>query len=378
MLTVEEVTEDLERRRLSRASWSADLSGLVAADTSGDSTESDAAASSNLGISDDTLGEDVLEDNIILEEDEEQDEDESDEEDVEEEEGDEDDEVAEAEEAEKKEAEAADVPQTVTTTTKKSTFRWVKGTLIGSGAFGQVYLGMNARNGSFMAVKQVELPTGKSQNEERKKGMLSALEREIELLKIMHHENIVQYLGESTRVDGLKGAELRLCYTDSHSDDKHLYIFLEYVPGGSVAHILANLGAFEEALVRTFCKQILAGLAYLHENDIVHRDIKGANILVDNRGTVKISDFGISKKVEENLLTGGSRLNRPSLQGSVFWMAPEVVKQTSYTAKADIWSLGCLIVEMVTGQHPWFELTQMQAIFKVRLVHESQPLGLRY
>ena len=59
-------------------------------------------------------------------------------------------------------------------------------------------------------------------------------------------------------------------------------------------------------------------------------------------------------------------------------MAPEVVKQTSYTAKADIWSLGCLIVEMVTGQHPWFELTQMQAIFKVRLVHESQPLGLRY
>ena len=67
-----------------------------------------------------------------------------------------------------------------------------------------------------------------------------------------------------------------------------------------------------------------------------------------------------------DLLTGGSsRMNRPSLQGSVFWMAPEVVKQTSYTAKADIWSLGCLIVEMFTGHHPWFELTQMQAIFKV-------------
>ena len=66
-----------------------------------------------------------------------------------------------------------------------------------------------------------------------------------------------------------------------------------------------------------------------------------------------------------DLLTGAAHLNRPSLQGSVFWMAPEVVKQTSYTAKADIWSLGCLIVEMFTGHHPWMELTQMQAIFKV-------------
>lgn len=79
---------------------------------------------------------------------------------------------------------------------EKSTFRWVKGALIGSGSFGQVYLGMNASNGSFMAVKQVELPTGNSHNEERKKAMLSALEREIELLKEIQHSNIVQYLGE--------------------------------------------------------------------------------------------------------------------------------------------------------------------------------------
>lgn len=66
---------------------------------------------------------------------------------------------------------------------------------------------------------------------------------------------------------------------DSSSDGKNLYIFLEYVPGGSIAHLLANLGAFEETLVRTFVRQILLGLAYLHENDIIHRDIKGANIL---------------------------------------------------------------------------------------------------
>lgn len=66
-----------------------------------------------------------------------------------------------------------------------------------------------------------------------------------------------------------------------------------------------------------------------------------------------------------DLLTG-NRINRPSLQGSVFWMAPEVVKQTGHTRKADIWSVGCLVVEMFTGEHPWAQLTQMQAIFKVK------------
>lgn len=117
--------------------------------------------------------------------------------------------------------------------------------------------------------------------------------------------------------------------------------------------------------MRNFVRQILQGLNYLHEREIIHRDIKGGNILVDNKGGIKISDFGISKKVEDSILTG-ARMHRPSLQGSVFWMAPEVVKQTSYTLKADIWSVGCLVVEMLTGEHPWAQLTQMQAIFKVR------------
>ncbi|KAG6866946.1 hypothetical protein C0991_003862 [Blastosporella zonata] len=223
--------------------------------------------------------------------------------------------------------------------------KWIKGALIGAGSFGKVYLGMDAANGLLMAVKQVELPTGSAPNQERKKSMLSALEREIELLKNLQHANIVQYLYSSL-------------------DEEFLNIFLEYVPGGSVTALLRNYGAFEEPLVKNFVRQILEGLNYLHERDIIHRDIKGANILVDNKGGIKISDFGISKKVDDNLLTG-NRVNRPSLQGSVFWMAPEVVKQSAHTRKADIWSVGCLVVEMLTGEHPWAQLTQMQAIFKI-------------
>ena len=88
--------------------------------------------------------------------------------------------------------------------------------------------------------------------------------------------------------------------TDSSSDDDFLNIFLEYVPGGSVSALLRNYGAFEETLCRHFVRQILQGLIYLHDQDIIHRDIKGANILVDNKGGIKISDFGISKKVEES------------------------------------------------------------------------------
>lgn len=223
--------------------------------------------------------------------------------------------------------------------------RWIKGALIGAGSFGKVYLGMDATTGLLMAVKQVDLPSAASINKERKQQMLNALEREMELLKDLEHEHIVQYLYSS-------------------ADEEHFNIFLEYVPGGSLTALLRNYGAFEEPLVRNFLRQILEGLDYVHERGIVHRDIKGANILVDNKGGIKISDFGISKKLEDNLMPG-NRLHRPSLQGSVFWMAPEVVKQTTYTKKADIWSVGCLIVEMLTGEHPWAQLNQMQAIFKI-------------
>ncbi|KAI7520649.1 Pkinase-domain-containing protein [Hortaea werneckii] len=232
--------------------------------------------------------------------------------------------------------------------------KYMKGAMIGQGSFGTVFLALHAVTAELMAVKQVEMPSnhGTAAMDAKKNQMVEALKQEISLLRDLKHANIVQYLG-------------------SNSDEEHLNIFLEYVAGGSVATMLVNYGSLPEGLIANFVRQILQGLNYLHSKDIIHRDIKGANILVDNKGTVKISDFGISKRVEATTMMHsgpvvGKRAGpRVSLQGSVFWMAPEVVRQTAYTKKADIWSLGCLIVEMFTGSHPHPNCTQLQAIFKI-------------
>ncbi|KAL2370618.1 hypothetical protein RJ035_002524 [Blastomyces gilchristii] len=233
---------------------------------------------------------------------------------------------------------------------------WMKGSLIGEGSFGSVFLALHSITGELMAVKQVELPSATKGTEfdQRKNSMVTALKHEIDLLQGLQHPNIVQYLGTST-------------------DEHHLNIFLEYVPGGSIAMMLKQYNTFQEPLIKNFVRQILAGLSYLHSRDIIHRDIKGANVLVDNKGGIKISDFGISKRVEAstvlgsgaNLGGGAGHLHRPSLQGSVYWMAPEVVRQTAHTKKADIWSLGCLVVEMFIGAHPFPDCSQLQAIFAI-------------
>ena len=227
--------------------------------------------------------------------------------------------------------------------------KWMQGALIGQGSFGSVYLALHAVTGELMAVKQVEVPSNSNSTLDKKKSnMVAALKREIDLLRDLQHENIVRYLG-------------------SNSDEEHFNIFLEYVPGGSVAAMLNSYGQLHEPLIRNFVRQILAGLSYLHGRDIIHRDIKGANVLVDNKGSIKISDFGISKRVQASALLqpAGQHPHRPSLQGSVFWMAPEVVRQKPHTRKADIWSLGCLVVEMFTGTHPYPDCSQLQAIFQI-------------
>lgn len=129
---------------------------------------------------------------------------------------------------------------------------------------------------------------------------------------------------------------------------------MEFMPSGSIRTLLNKFGSFQEKLVKKYTKQILEGLEYLHSNGIIHRDIKGANILVDRDGSVKLTDFGAAKHLGSALIND-SYLMSKSLRGSPYWMAPEIAKRTGHTFSADIWSVGCVIIEMMTGIPPWSE-----------------------
>lgn len=225
--------------------------------------------------------------------------------------------------------------------------QWIRGKLIGKGSFGRVYLAFNVGTGEVIAVKQVEIPkTASDLLNQHQHDMVDSLYQEIMTLRDLDHENIVQYLGYGQ--EDLEGV---------------INIFLEYVSGGSISSRLALHGALDETLTGYFTRQICSGLAYLHSKHILHRDIKAANILVEVDGICKISDFGLSKKNEHDEVYDQN--SRMSLRGSIYWMAPEVVKNEPYSAKVDIWSLGCTVIEMLTGQRPWLSLNQIAALYNV-------------
>jgi len=133
---------------------------------------------------------------------------------------------------------------------------------------------------------------------------------------------------------------------------------LEYVAGGSLRDILKKFGPLDEKLTKIYIRQILEGLLYLHQNKVVHRDLKCANILLSSDGEVKLSDFGASKKLERelNFVEAEKEISK-SVKGSPYWMAPEMVRQVGHDFRADIWSLGCVIIEMLTGQPPFYSTT---------------------
>ncbi|KAH8090946.1 kinase-like protein [Filobasidium floriforme] len=235
------------------------------------------------------------------------------------------------------------------------TMTWVKGDLIGKGTYGRVYLALNATTGDMIAVKQVEMPRTDTEREDaRQTGMIEALKSEIALLKDLDHPQVVAYLGWE-------------------ESPEFLSIFLEYVPGGSVASVYRRHKKFEEQVIKSFTMQILDGLAYLHSLNILHRDLKADNILVDHNGTCKISDFGISKRTNDAY----DSIISTNLKGSVFWMAPEVVhsvKGQGYSAKVDIWSLGCVVLEMWAGRRPWGDMEALAAMFQLANTRAAPPV----
>jgi len=205
---------------------------------------------------------------------------------------------------------------------------WRKGGLIGQGAFGKVYEAMNTRTGELIAVKQVTL-------EESSPGAVEAMQEiqnEIMLMKQLDHRNIVTLLG-------------------TERDGATLSILMEYVPGKSLDSILSKYGALDEGVIQNYTKQILLALEYCHSKRVVHRDIKGKNILVDRTGCLKLADFGSAKAFQSNKekVAPGHTYNYTPL-----WTAPEVLTG-DYNNKVDLWSLGCVIIEMASAKSPWSE-----------------------
>ncbi|VVA09546.1 PREDICTED: mitogen-activated kinase [Prunus dulcis] len=221
--------------------------------------------------------------------------------------------------------------------------QWQKGKLIGRGTFGSVYVATNRETGALCAMKEVELFPDDPKSAE----CIKQLQQEIKVLSQLKHPNIVQYYG-------------------SEIVDDRFYIYLEYVHPGSInKYVHEHCGAITEAVVRSFTRHILSGLAYLHSTKTIHRDIKGANLLVDSCGVVKLADFGMAKHLS-------GHVGNLSLKGSPYWMAPELMQAVMHkdnnsdlALAVDIWSLGCTIIEMFTGKPPWSEYEGAAAMFKV-------------
>ncbi|KAL0323365.1 UNVERIFIED_CONTAM: Mitogen-activated protein kinase kinase kinase [Sesamum angustifolium] len=179
-------------------------------------------------------------------------------------------------------------------------------------------------DGFFFAVKEVSLL---DQGDEGKQRIVQ-LEQEIALLSQFQHENIVRYYG-------------------TNKDESHLYIFLELVTKGSLLSLYQKY-ELRVPQISAYTRQILHGLKYLHDRGVIHRDIKCANILVHTNGLVKLADFGLAKATKLNDVN--------SCKGTAFWMAPEVVRSQWYGPAADIWSLGCTVLEMLTRRFPYSHL----------------------
>eukprot|EP01059_Diplonema_ambulator_P019869 TRINITY_DN33536_c0_g1_i1.p1 TRINITY_DN33536_c0_g1~~TRINITY_DN33536_c0_g1_i1.p1 ORF type:complete len:558 (+),score=73.60 TRINITY_DN33536_c0_g1_i1:50-1723(+) len=193
--------------------------------------------------------------------------------------------------------------------------------VLGTGGSAVVYLGLNKDTGELLAVKKLR----KVQDGDEELRL-----QEVEILSRLNHSNIVQYIG-----------------ADHEQKTGQFNVLLEFVPGGSIACLLGKFGALDDCVIRNYMVQIIAGLRYLHEHDVVHMDLKAANILVTAQGKCKLTDFGAACK-------GEGMLSQRFL-GTPLWMAPEVARERVATKRSDIWSLGCTMLEMATGKHPWVE-----------------------
>ncbi|XP_058550828.1 mitogen-activated protein kinase kinase kinase 19 isoform X1 [Neofelis nebulosa] len=219
---------------------------------------------------------------------------------------------------------------------------WTKGEVLGKGAYGTVYCGLTSQ-GQLIAVKQVALDTSDKLATEKE---YQKLQEEVDLLKALKHVNIVAYLGTCLEANIVS-------------------IFMEFVPGGSISSIISRFGPLPEMVFCKYTRQILQGVAYLHENCVVHRDIKGNNVMLMPTGIIKLIDFGCAKRLAWAGINGTHSDMLKSMHGTPYWMAPEVINESGYGRKSDIWSIGCTVFEMATGKPPLASMDRMAAMFYI-------------
>ncbi|XP_067850972.1 traf2 and NCK-interacting protein kinase-like isoform X4 [Heptranchias perlo] len=225
--------------------------------------------------------------------------------------------------------------------------------LVGNGTYGQVYKGRHVKTGQLAAIKVMDV-TGDEEEE---------IKQEINMLKkYSHHRNIATYYGAFIK-------------KNPPGVDDQLWLVMEFCGAGSVTDLIKNTkgNTLKEEWIAYICREILRGLTHLHQHKVIHRDIKGQNVLLTENAEVKLVDFGVSAQLDR---TVG---RRNTFIGTPYWMAPEVIAcdenpDATYDFKSDLWSLGITAIEMAEGAPPLCDMHPMRALF---LIPRNPPPRLK-